>query len=328
MAMSNIQTRNGVGITDHQNGKSERRFLLKIGAVDCPSGNGMPKSESEWGKSSFRSKPTRKSKKGVALPGYMRRDPEAGEMLLIWINENDGGEGLTATARVSGVDHTSARQLSIVACDIRLFPRPRLNRNDLERLCEREVFDDIYRQTVLPLRFLEPEAWEEIVNEARKKTSPLDGETAHPLSTDAGFSTSDETTFSAERQRIWRLQEQRANQGRFRDAVIDRDGERCAVTSCEVVEVLEAAHLIPFATGHADRDKPRNGILLRADIHTLFDRYLMAVDPETKTLWVHETLNKSSYAKLRETLVTTGAAIANLRKHFEDALRNQVDCRG
>jgi hypothetical protein len=50
---------------------------------------------------------------------------------------------------------------------------------------------------------------------------------------------------------------------------------KCAITGCETSEVLEAAH-IKVVEGADDNDL-RNGILLRADIHALFDRGLIAL---------------------------------------------------
>lgn len=69
---------------------------------------------------------------------------------------------------------------------------------------------------------------------------------------------------------------QRQGQGEFRRTVMYAYGSACAVTGCEVPEVLEAAHIMPYlgdATNHV-----QNGILLRADLHTLFDVGLLHFD--------------------------------------------------
>ncbi|HUZ56031.1 MAG TPA: HNH endonuclease [Streptosporangiaceae bacterium] len=49
---------------------------------------------------------------------------------------------------------------------------------------------------------------------------------------------------------------------------------RCAVTGCTVQAVLEAAHLRPYRG--PDSNVTGNGLLLRADIHTLLDLQLLA----------------------------------------------------
>jgi len=70
----------------------------------------------------------------------------------------------------------------------------------------------------------------------------------------------------------------RLGQGSFRAAVTDAYGRQCAVTGDRVLYVLDAAHIRPFAQG--GEHSVNNGLLLRSDIHTLFDRGYVAIDPE------------------------------------------------
>ena len=69
----------------------------------------------------------------------------------------------------------------------------------------------------------------------------------------------------------------RLGQGSFRLIVTDSYERRCAFTNSPVLHMLEAAHIRPYSSGgtHA----PSNGILLRQDLHTLFDRGYMTVTP-------------------------------------------------
>jgi putative restriction endonuclease len=62
----------------------------------------------------------------------------------------------------------------------------------------------------------------------------------------------------------------RLGQGTFRVAVIDAYDRKCAVTSEKTLPVLEAAHIRPYSEGGAHEIS--NGMLLRSDFHTLFDR--------------------------------------------------------
>jgi putative restriction endonuclease len=61
----------------------------------------------------------------------------------------------------------------------------------------------------------------------------------------------------------------RLGQGSFRIAVLDGFGRRCAVTGEKTLPILDAAHIKPWAVGGENR--PGNGVLLRSDIHRLFD---------------------------------------------------------
>jgi len=62
----------------------------------------------------------------------------------------------------------------------------------------------------------------------------------------------------------------RLGQGSFRVIVTDSYRRRCAFTNSPVLHVLEAAHIRPYSLG--GMHIPSNGILLRQDLHTLFDR--------------------------------------------------------
>lgn len=67
----------------------------------------------------------------------------------------------------------------------------------------------------------------------------------------------------------------RLGQGSFRIVVTDAYERRCAVTGERVLPVLEAAHVKPYFEGGLHRVD--NGLLLRSDIHTLFDRGYLTV---------------------------------------------------
>jgi putative restriction endonuclease len=70
----------------------------------------------------------------------------------------------------------------------------------------------------------------------------------------------------------------RLGQGTFRIVVMDTYERRCAVTGERTLPVLEAAHIRPYSEGGDHRVD--NGLLLRTDLHTLFDRGYVTVTPE------------------------------------------------
>jgi len=75
-----------------------------------------------------------------------------------------------------------------------------------------------------------------------------------------------------------RLIQPRLGQGTFRVLVTDVYRRRCAVTGERTLPVLEAAHVRPYAEG--GRHELANGILLRSDLHTLFDRGYVTITPD------------------------------------------------
>ncbi|QYJ88799.1 HNH endonuclease [Shewanella halotolerans] len=71
----------------------------------------------------------------------------------------------------------------------------------------------------------------------------------------------------------------RRGQKAFREGLLQAYSRRCAITGCDAEPVLEAAHIIPHAESQSYSIS--NGLLLRADIHTLFDLFHLSIDPET-----------------------------------------------
>ncbi|TWW08439.1 hypothetical protein E3A20_24310 [Planctomyces bekefii] len=92
------------------------------------------------------------------------------------------------------------------------------------------------------------------------------------------------------RQTVERQVKARRGQKRFRDAQLRRFSGKCVVTGCCVVDLLEAAHLSPYrGEGH---NHEANGLLLRADIHTLLDLNLMAINPADMRLLISVKLQE------------------------------------
>ena len=76
------------------------------------------------------------------------------------------------------------------------------------------------------------------------------------------------------------LARRRLGQAGFRISVTDVYERQCAITREHTLPVLEAAHIRPVSEGgeHAIS----NGLLLRSDVHTLFDRGYVTVTPDLR----------------------------------------------
>lgn len=72
----------------------------------------------------------------------------------------------------------------------------------------------------------------------------------------------------------------RLGQGTFRVMVTDAYDRRCVVTGERTLPVLEAAHIRPYSENGPH--EPNNGLLLRSDLHTLFDRGYLTVDTDLR----------------------------------------------
>ena len=73
----------------------------------------------------------------------------------------------------------------------------------------------------------------------------------------------------------------RLGQGTFRVAVTAAYGGACAVSGEHSLPVLEAAHIRPYTTDGGSHEVS-NGLLLRADIHRLFDRGYVTVTADLR----------------------------------------------
>jgi putative restriction endonuclease len=121
----------------------------------------------------------------------------------------------------------------------------------------------------------------------------------------------------------------RLGQGIFRSEVIAAYERECAVTGEHSLPVLEAAHIRPYSD--AGLHEVPNGLLLRSDVHRLFDKGYVAVDTEHRFL-VGKRLkedfeNGRSYYPLHGKIISLPNRAeyrpdpANLRWHLESCFR-------
>ncbi|MEV0881203.1 HNH endonuclease [Micromonospora echinofusca] len=77
-----------------------------------------------------------------------------------------------------------------------------------------------------------------------------------------------------------RLAQVTARQGQagFRLRLLEAYGRRCAITGCDTEDALQAAHISPYDGPATNR--VTNGLLLRADVHNLFDAGLIWIDEQ------------------------------------------------
>lgn len=98
------------------------------------------------------------------------------------------------------------------------------------------------------------------------------------------------------RRRVYREIVARQGQAGFRAALLEAYGGQCAITGFDAAPALEGAHLRPYRG--PESNVVTNGLLLRSDIHTLFDLRLLAVDPVTRTIVLSKLLAGTQYEAL------------------------------
>ena len=95
------------------------------------------------------------------------------------------------------------------------------------------------------------------------------------------------------RERAWQQVTQRRGQSRFRDLLLEVYDSRCAVTRANEPVVLQAAHIEPYSG--AASNVATNGLLLKSDIHLLFDRGLLAIEPDSLTTVIAPSLRDGQF---------------------------------
>lgn len=75
-----------------------------------------------------------------------------------------------------------------------------------------------------------------------------------------------------------RLAPYRLGQRAFRAMVFGAYGRRCAVTGAKITPALQAAHIRPVR--HQGENRLDNGLLLRSDVHTMYDQGYLGVDAQ------------------------------------------------
>lgn len=94
-------------------------------------------------------------------------------------------------------------------------------------------------------------------------------------------------------ERVLRQIIQRRGQPKFREQLLDAYGGCCAITGCNAKAALEAAHIEPYSGPSSN--KVSNGLLLRSDIHTLFDLGLIAISSDKLKVQVDPQLLGTHY---------------------------------
>lgn len=104
----------------------------------------------------------------------------------------------------------------------------------------------------------------------------------------------------------------RPGQARFRADLMRDFGGRCVISGCDVPVALEAAHIQAVALGGSD--EPANGLLLRADLHLLYDLGLLKLNTVTDGAQVvlHPSISESAYSGLNHRVIRDKALV---RRH-------------
>lgn len=93
---------------------------------------------------------------------------------------------------------------------------------------------------------------------------------------------------------VLRQIKQRRGQKAFRDTLLSQE-EKCAVSGFGIVDILEAAHITAYKND--THNHVSNGLLLRCDMHTLYDLDLFAIDPDSFLIYFAPQIQDKEYIR-------------------------------
>lgn len=107
--------------------------------------------------------------------------------------------------------------------------------------------------------------------------------------------------------RRWRVMQQAIREGQagFREELMQAYSGSCALTGYDLDLALDAAHVRRYYGRHTNF--VQNGILLRKDLHRLFDNGVFGIRPDDLSIAINDRAKHSKYAELSEMRLRTPA---------------------
>lgn len=297
-------------------------FLLKFnGELHGPGGNSRPRVPEDWN-----DKVMRMPWEGARASLYSDKSPgpkiTVGDVLYLWAHEDKeygSGLGLTGIAKAKKVTEESGF-LQIQLGDLALLRNPFGFRSLGKKGWESTILERINEDR-------RPKAWvmtaderaeldSVIVGYGSKKAEALaSAQDKYSSSLDRALNQNREAVLNAENERRTTIVKARPEQQKFREEAMRRHAGRCVVTGFDVKEVLEAAHVIPH-TGNPEFEVPENSLILRRDVHALFDLGMIGINEKSGILMVSSNLRHTPYGKLDGNPINHKLSEASLRYQF------------
>lgn len=125
------------------------------------------------------------------------------------------------------------------------------------------------------------------------------------------------------RSRVTRSQVTRVGQQGFRALILDNFYIKCALSGSEEPALLEAAHIMPYKG--AQSNVLQNGLCLRVDLHRLFDRFLISIEPQTLRIVVSDKIKDTyykSFAGIKLGVSKVSVSKSLLKNHFYQFMKH------
>lgn len=140
-----------------------------------------------------------------------------------------------------------------------------------------------------------------VINNNEREITLEEYEISQDRSVNGGIEDEDSLNFEDERNRKLQSVVVRKGQQKFRKEVLEFFKRKCCISNCNVYTALEAAHIIPYKGEKSNIIE--NGLCLRADIHKLWDEFLISINPKTYKVEISSVLLGTEYEKFNNKTV-------------------------
>lgn len=249
---------------------------------------------------------------------------QPGDELWIWTHESKahgGGRGLTGKATAAAVSNASESK-TVTLGDVEIIPRhlgyktlPMNSENRIES--GSRLVDYTHTQTGYAVYLIEDVDYPDFMSlvEQRGWSLQKEHDTTGAFAWRTHIDKNKDGILSDLTERCLNWQKARPVQGKFRGDLFDLYEGKCLLTRCAVPEALEAAHVLPH-NGDPVRDRTDNGLLLRRDLHSMFDAMLWSIDPTTNKVRLARRLEDKSYRALDGKMIEHQVNADALLFHF------------
>ncbi|WP_300058481.1 HNH endonuclease signature motif containing protein [uncultured Roseobacter sp.] len=228
----------------------------------------------------------------------------SGDILYLWAHEDEAfgsGLGLTGVAKTKDA-HLKDGVLEILLAELALLKNPFGFRSLGGIGWNSTVLDRINEDRSPRAWAMKPDEQAEvdelILSYGSRKSEAISSvELQHLSPLERALSDDREAVLAAEQERNTATIKARPEQQKFREAAMLHHDGRCVMTGFTLPTVLEAAHVIPH-TGNPAFEVPENSLILRRDVHSLFDAGMISINPKSGLIVVSSELKATAYRKL------------------------------
>lgn len=143
------------------------------------------------------------------------------------------------------------------------------------------------------LKFLENATWGELSHKIKALIIDAFAEGGHHIET---HQTEDEKILDDPEKYVNTKRKERKNQAKFRENLLNSYNGKCTILNEGPLDVLDACHIEEHK--ESGNNQLSNGLIMRSDLHRLFDKRLLNINPDSFEIEIDSSLSNTRYYNL------------------------------